>query len=67
MSDMAEDFKAMRDHKRRLRAKYGVECPSCKRFRPRACASILMPQERCRLDGYRDPRPELTDEEWREA
>lgn len=67
MSDMAEDFKALKDHKKALRAKYGVECPECKKHRPRANATILMPQQRCRVDGYRDPRPELTDEQWRDA
>lgn len=64
MGDMADDFRALRDHKKALRAKYGIECPECKRLRPRACATILMPQQRCRVDGYRDPRPELTDEQW---
>jgi hypothetical protein len=67
MSDMAEDFKALKDHKKALRAKYGVECPECKKHRPRANATILMPQQRCRVDGYADTRPELTDEQWRDA
>lgn len=67
MSDMSDDFKAMKDHKKALRQKYGVECPECKRSRPRTNATILMPQQRCRVDGYTDQRPELTDEQWRNA
>jgi len=67
MGDMADDFRAMREHKQRLRAKYGVECPECKRLRPKACATILLPQQRCRVDKYIDPRPSLTDQQWRDA
>lgn len=67
MGDMADVFNGMRDHKKALRAKYGIECPECKRLRPKANATILMPQQRCRVDGYRDQRPELTDEQWNEA
>lgn len=67
MSDAADDFKAIKDHKKRLRARYGAECPECKKHRPRAAASILLPQQRCRVDKYVDPRPELTDAEWADA
>jgi hypothetical protein len=63
MSETAELFTAMRDHKKRLRNAYGTPCPECKKKRPRAHATILLPQQRCRVDGYRDPRPELTDEQ----
>jgi len=64
MSEAIDDFRAIKDHKKRLRAAYGVECPECRRLRPKACATILLPQQRCRVDGHRDPRPELTDEQW---
>ena len=67
MSDTIDDYKSMADHKKRLRAKFGIECPECKRLQPKRNATILMPQQRCRVDGYRDPRPELTDAEWSEA
>jgi len=67
MSDMADDFRAMSDHKKRLRKKYGVNCPQCAISRPRASPTILMPQQRCQVDGYRDGRPELTNEEWSAA
>lgn len=67
MSDMIDAFKGMKDHKARLRARYGVECPECKEFRPLANATILLPQQRCKVDRYVDPRPELTDAEWGDA
>lgn len=64
MSEQVEIFAAMKDHKKRLRAKYGVNCPQCAVKRPKAHPTILLPQQRCRVDGYIDPRPELTNEEW---
>ena len=67
MSDMIDAYKGMKDHKAWLRARYGVECPECKKFRPRANATILLPQQRCKVDRYVDPRPELTDAEWGDA
>jgi len=67
MSETAELYKAMGDHKKALRAKYGVNCPQCAVKRPKAHPSILLPQQRCRVDGYIDPRPELTDEQYQDA
>lgn len=67
MGDMADYFKDMRDHKKRLREKYGIECPVCKKERPKACATILLPQQRCRLDKYKDERPKLTEEDHENA
>jgi len=63
MSDMGEDFRAMRENRKELRAKYGIECPTCKVERPKACPTILLPQQRCRVCGYKDPRPRLTPEQ----
>jgi hypothetical protein len=56
MSDYGELCRDLRDIKRERRAKYGIECPECKRLRPKTNASILLPAQRCRVDGYRDPR-----------
>lgn len=50
------DVKAARKEERRL---HGVECPQCKIKRPKTNATILLPQQRCKVDGYRDPRPRL--------
>lgn len=63
MGDMGELYQSMRDHKKAIRAKYGVPCPECKRLQPRRDATILLPQQRCKVDGYRDPRNQLKDEQ----
>jgi hypothetical protein len=67
MSDTGDDFRALSAHKKALRKKFGVPCPECRRLQPKRNATILMPQQRCRVDGYRDPRPELTDEQFASA
>ena len=67
MSEVVEVFGAIKDHKKRLRAKYGAPCPVCQRLLPKAHPSILLPQQVCRIHKYRDPRPALTDDEWRKA
>ena len=67
MSEAVEVFVAIKDHKKRLRAKYGAPCPECQRLLPKAHPSILLPQQVCRIHKYRDPRPALTDDEWSKA
>jgi len=59
MGDMVDIYNALRDERRERRAKYGVECPKCKQLRPKTNASILLPSQRCKVDGYRDPRPRI--------
>lgn len=63
MGDMGEIFNAMRDHKKAIRAKFGVQCPQCRVKEPRRQPTLLLPGQRCKVDGYRDPRPRLTEEE----
>ena len=67
MSEATDIFSMMKAHKKALQQKYGIECPECKRNRPKTNATILLPQRRCRVDGYRDQRPVLTDEQWSNA
>lgn len=64
MSDIGDDFKAMKAHQRAVRSKYGVPCPECQRRLPKAHPKILLPGARCRMHNYTDPRPELTNQEW---
>jgi hypothetical protein len=59
MGDMGDYFNEWREHKKAMRAEHGVDCPQCKIVRPKAHPSILLPQQRCKVDGYRDPRPRL--------
>jgi hypothetical protein len=63
MGDMGILYNEMRAERKALRAKYGVACPQCTIVRPKALPSILLPQQKCKVDGYRDPRPRLTDEQ----
>jgi len=57
MIDMYRDFRAFKMARRRM---YGIPCPQCAVKQPRRQPTILLPQQRCKVDGYRDPRPELT-------
>ena len=67
MSEEIEVFRGIKDHKKRLREKYGAPCLECARLLPKSPPSILLPQQVCRIHKYRDPRPELTDKQWSEA
>lgn len=62
MGDMADAFNAMRDDRKERRRKYGRPCPRCAEVRPKAHPSILLPGQRCRVDGYRDSRPAPTED-----
>lgn len=57
MGDMGDYFNDLRHDRRARREAFGVPCPQCKIVRPKANASILLPGQRCKVDGYRDPRP----------
>ena len=54
MSDDA--IRALRLRKQELRASHGMPCHECVRLLPKASPSILLPQQRCKVHGYRDPR-----------
>lgn len=59
MGDVGEVFNAIREERRKLRAEHGVNCPQCRVKQPKRTPSILLPGQRCKVDGYRDPRPRL--------
>lgn len=59
MGDMGDIFNERKEARRRLRAEHGIECPQCKIARPKTNASILLPGQRCKVDGYVDPRPRI--------
>lgn len=56
-SDYGDWAKDMRTARSIAREKFGVPCPECKRLLPKASPSILLPQQRCKIHSYRDPRP----------
>lgn len=58
MGDMGDYFNDLREARKERRARLGVNCPRCAEVRPKAHPSILLPGQRCRVDGYRDPRPD---------
>ena len=60
MSEISEFFSMRKAHTKAIRARYGVNCPMCATKRPNANPSLLIPTQRCRVDGYTDPRPQLT-------
>lgn len=62
MGDVGDYFNALKDHRKDLRRRLGVNCPECAKVRPKAHPSILLPQQRCKVDGYRDPRPRQDDQ-----
>lgn len=63
MSDMGDMFRDLREAKREARAAHGKPCPQCIEKLPRANPTILLPQQRCKIHGYRDPRPRTRDTE----
>jgi hypothetical protein len=56
---MGDIFNDMRDERRRLRAEFGVPCPLWRVKQPKREPTILLPAQRCKVDGYRDPRPRV--------
>lgn len=63
MGDMGEYWNDIKEYKKAIRNKYGIECQECKIRRPKTNASILLPQQKCKVDHYLDPRPRLTEEQ----
>lgn len=64
MSDYGDLCRDIRSARSDASAKHGVPCPECVVKLPKACPSILLPQQRCRIHGYRDPRPRTTETEY---
>ena len=56
-SEYGQLCKDIREARKDIRAKHGVPCPVCVEKLPKACPSILLPQQKCKIHGYRDPRP----------
>jgi hypothetical protein len=67
MGDMGDYWRETKDATKALRAMFGVECTMCKTKQPKRTPTILLPQQRCKVDGYRDARPRLTDSDEKKA
>ena len=61
--DEGDFWHAVREATRQLKAKHGIPCPECRRLHPKRDPTILLPGDRCRVDGYRDRRPRLLTKE----
>ena len=53
MGDMGDLYNDLRDERR---DRLGVPCPQCRVKQPKRTPTILLPGQRCKVDGYRDPR-----------
>lgn len=63
-SDYGDMCRDIREARRDKREKYGIACPECVRLLPKANPTILLPQQRCKIHGYRDPRPRTAETEY---
>ena len=56
---MGQFWKEVKKARKAARSKHGVDCPGCRKKEPKRTPSILLPQQRCKVCGYRDPRGDL--------
>lgn len=61
MGDIGDYWNDAKEYRRAMREKHGVECPMCREKQPKRTPTILLPAQRCKVDGYRDPRQRLPD------
>lgn len=64
MSDYGDMCRDIREARREARDKHGKPCPVCVQKLPKAHPSILLPGQRCKIHGYRDPRQRTPDTEY---
>mgnify|MGYP001569974971 CR=1 FL=1 len=57
MGDTGDDYKAYKDYKKELKIVHGIDCPGCKIKEPKRTPTKLLPQQKCKVCGYKDPRP----------
>lgn len=61
MGDMGDYYNDIKSYTKERRERLGVTCPRCNDKQPKRTPSILLPGQRCKVDGYRDPRPRETE------
>lgn len=57
MGDMGDLYNSIREERRKRRETLGVDCPQCNVKQPKRTPTVLLPGQRCKVDGYVDPRP----------
>jgi hypothetical protein len=63
VGDVGDLWRDVKEARKILREMFGVNCPVCTVKLPKAQPTILLPQQRCRVCKYVDPRPRLDDDE----
>ena len=56
---MGEFWKDVRDDRKKRRTEFGIDCPGCRKKEPNRTPTILLPRQKCKVCGYRDPRPRV--------
>lgn len=59
--DIGDIFNALRDERRAIRWKFGETCPQCRDKQPKREPTLMLPGQKCKVDGHRDHRNRLTD------
>jgi hypothetical protein len=54
--DMGEFWNDVKQARKERRAALGVDCPGCPKVQPKRIPTVLLPGQRCKVCGYRDPR-----------
>ena len=60
----AERHKALRKAKQELKRRLAVPCPHCAVVQVGPPPRMLLPQELCKVHGYRDPRPRRPEDDY---
>lgn len=63
MSEIGDDFQAIKAVMQERKARLGANCPACTVKLPKAIPKVLLPGQKCWC-GYRDPRPNQSHEVW---
>ena len=56
MSDYGDFCREQREWKRKRKKELGKSCPHCNDIQPKRIPSILLPQQTCKVCGYKDTR-----------
>lgn len=62
MGDEGDFWRDVKEARRREREEFGVDCPGCPIIQPKRIPTRLMPGQRCKVCGHRDPRPRRKDQ-----
>ena len=62
MGDMGDYWRDVKDAIAERKALLGIDCPGCPRIQPKRIPTRLLPGQKCKVCGYKDPRPYNTKE-----